>query len=85
MYGKFKSNKIKSSEDNKQAKLDRVNQMKKIYLQPRQGIMKTAGKCSYLFHFINEVSCKGFQHIVFIQYYLPPPPPPKKKIFLGFL
>ena len=48
MYGKFKNNKIKSAEDEKQAKLDRVNQMKKIYLQPRAASRKTAGICLFL-------------------------------------
>lgn len=44
MYGKFKNNKVKSAEEEKQAKLERVNQMKKIYLQPRSETRKTPGK-----------------------------------------
>ena len=47
MYGRFKNNKVKSEEEDKQAKLERVNQMKKIYLQPRQGTMKTASNLFY--------------------------------------
>ena len=47
MYGRFRNNKVKSEEDEKQAKLERVNQMKKIYLQPRQGTMKTASNLFY--------------------------------------
>ena len=48
MYGKFKNNKVKSAEEEKQAKLDRVNQMKKIYLQPRTGSRKTSGFVDYM-------------------------------------
>ena len=55
MYGRFKNNKVKSNEEDKQAKLERVNQMKKIYLQPRQGMMKAASNLFVYWFYIKKI------------------------------